>query len=115
MKFTSTSGRARRFSTVPGERMFPNATHPSSTTTNVAFGETAGVPSPFVVATEPALNSSMSRIIGFVSFPMPFPPRSSDPSRATSVGTSAARQEVANSFPAVLRCFFARLRPRCGG
>ena len=73
MKLTSTAGRARRYSTVAGERMFPNAMQPSSTTTNVPFGETTGVPSALVEPTEPALKSSMSRIIGLVSFPVEFP------------------------------------------
>ena len=54
MKFTSTSGRDRMFATVPGDRMLPNAIRGSSTTTKMAFGDTAGVPSSFVVATAPA-------------------------------------------------------------
>ena len=53
-KHTSISGRRQRFRIVPGDLMFPNAIDSGDSTTKVPFGETAGVPSSFTVATIPA-------------------------------------------------------------
>src|SRR5947208_2674254 len=60
-------GFVRRFRIVPGERISPNAIVWSSTTKNVPFGETFGVPSGDVVATNPSSCSSTIRFISAVS------------------------------------------------
>src|ERR1700680_3437494 len=67
MKLISMREFVRRFRIVPGERISPNAIVLSSTTKKVPFGDTLGVPSGAVVATNPRSCSSIIRVMSGVS------------------------------------------------